>query len=57
MGGINLSRYLVDALVGDGSSGKPPRLPLKAGAWAFVYFDERIYAGNGMTAHLTIVRH
>jgi hypothetical protein len=46
--GINLSRYLADGLVGDGrSSGNPPRLPLKAGDWAFVYWNEKIYTGRG----------
>lgn len=47
-GGINLSRYLTDGLVGDGkSSVNPPRLPLKAGDWAFVYWSEKIYTGQG----------
>ena len=46
--GINLSRHLTDGLVGDGrGSANPPRLPLKAGVWAFVYWDGGIYAGQG----------
>lgn len=47
-GGINLSRYLADGLVGDGrSSVNPLRLPLEAGDWAFVYQNGEIYAGQG----------
>jgi len=46
--GITLSRYLTDELVGDGkSSVNPPRLPLKTGDWAFVYWSEKIYTGQG----------
>ena len=45
-GGINFSWYLTDGLVGDGSV--PPRLPLKAGDWAFVYWNGGIYLGQGM---------
>ena len=47
-GGINFSWYLTDGLVGDGSV--PPRLPLKAGDWAFVYWNGGIYVGQGILA-------
>jgi len=48
-GGINFSRYLTDGLVGDGKSpATPPRIPLKPGAWAFVYWDEKIFAARGI---------
>ena len=48
-GGINFSRYLTDGLVGDGrGTFNPPRLPLKAGDWAFVYWNGRIYVGQGI---------
>ena len=50
-GGINFSRYLTDGLVGDGrGTFNPPRLPLKAGDWAFVYWNGRIYVGQGILA-------
>ena len=45
-GGINFSWYLTDGLVGDGSN--PPRLLLKAGDWAFVYWNGGIYVGQGI---------
>jgi hypothetical protein len=48
-GGINLSRYLVDGLVGDGkSSATPSRLPLKPNNWTFVYWDGGVYVAKGM---------
>jgi len=50
-GNINLSRYLSDGLVGNGtSSATPPRVPLKAGDWAFVYWNTSIYVGRGILA-------
>ena len=48
-GNINFSQYLADGLVGDGTSpATPPRVPLKAGDWAFVYWNESIYVGKGI---------
>ena len=48
-GDINLSRYLVDGLVGDGMhSATPARLPLKPNDWAFVYWDGAVYVAKGI---------
>lgn len=52
-GSINLSRYLIDGLVGVvGSSLTPPRAPLKPGDWGFVYSSESIYVAKGTLAIL-----
>ena len=44
---VNLSRYLVDALVGNVVQSTPLRLPLTAGCWGIVYGNERIFLGEG----------
>ena len=50
-GGINFSQYLTDGLVGDGRGMfNLPRLLLKAGDWAFIYWNGRIYVGQGILA-------
>jgi hypothetical protein len=48
-GNINFSQYLADGLVGDGENPAPPlHVPLKAGDWAFIYWDGSIYVGRGI---------
>ena len=47
---VNLSRYLNDGLVGEESvdtAGRARRLPLTAGAWAFVFSGGNVYVGKG----------
>ena len=53
-GGIHLSQFLTDRLVGDGrGSTNPPHLLLKAGDWAFIYWNKKVYVGKGTVAHFT----
>ena len=50
-GNINLSRYLVDGLVGDGKGSMTPcRLPLKPNDWGFVFWDGGVYLVKGIPA-------
>ena len=47
---VNFSRYLNDGLVGEepvGMGGRVRRLPLTAGAWAFVFSGGNVYVGKG----------
>jgi len=54
---VNYSRHLNDGLVGKDESGdigkRVKRLPLTAGAWAFVFSDGDVYVGEGTWFHVT----